>query len=193
MPTKPSDAEIRLNDITTCLTITAQTLGIVATSLKTPFLEAISNTTQSLLKKIQLMETTYQLLEVILIVHINSDTGGELPPSILNHIGKITQTLHKIHTFIEGQQSGNKVKKFFRQSEMSTLLKDCKAGLQQGFEYFQIGTTDLMRAIREMQEDAHKRQQEVLNMIEALSKASKSDRASLVKRFYGFQQTSANL
>ncbi|KAJ6572253.1 hypothetical protein B0H19DRAFT_1065218 [Mycena capillaripes] len=137
MPTKPTDSEIQLSNITACLTITAQTLGIVATSLKTPFLEAISNTTQSLLKKIQLMEKTYQLLEAIIIVHINSDTGGELPPSMLNSIGKFTQTLHKIHTFVEGQQSGNKVKKFFRQGEMSTLLKDCKTGLQQGFEYFQ--------------------------------------------------------
>ncbi|KAJ6572273.1 hypothetical protein B0H19DRAFT_1065238 [Mycena capillaripes] len=147
MPTKPIGAENRLNDITTCLTVTARTLGILAMSLKTPFLEPISKTTQSLLKKIQvsstiglfftLMETTYQLLEAIIIVHINSDTGGELPPSVLNHIGKFTQTLYKIHTFVEGQQSGSKVKNFFRQGEMNTLLKDCKAGLQQGFEHFQ--------------------------------------------------------
>ncbi|KAJ6529402.1 hypothetical protein B0H19DRAFT_1242896, partial [Mycena capillaripes] len=191
MPPKPTEAEIQLNNITTCLTITTQTLGIVATSLKTPFLEAISNTIRSLLKKIQtvkqnknecaqLMETTYQLLEAIIIVHINSDTGGELPPGILKHIGNFTQTLHKIHTFVEGQQSNSKVKNFFRQGEMSTLFKDCKAGLQQGFEHFQIRTTDLMRAITEMQEDAHKRQQEVLNMIEALSDTSKSDRTSLI-------------
>jgi hypothetical protein len=37
------------------------------------------------------MEKSYQLLEAIIIVHINSDTGGELPLSILHHIGKITQ------------------------------------------------------------------------------------------------------
>jgi hypothetical protein len=29
-------------------------------------------------------------------------------------------------------------KNFFRQGEMSTLLKDCKAGLQQGLEIFQV-------------------------------------------------------
>jgi hypothetical protein len=48
------------------------------------------------------------------------------------------RTLHKIHTFVEAQQNGSKVKKFFRQGEMSTLLNDCKAGLQQGFEFFQV-------------------------------------------------------
>jgi hypothetical protein len=48
------------------------------------------------------------------------------------------RTLHKIHTFVEAQQNGSKVKKFFRQGEMSTLLKDCKVGLQQGFEIFQV-------------------------------------------------------
>jgi hypothetical protein len=28
--------------------------------------------------------------------------------------------------------------KFFRQGEMSNLLKECKAGLQQGLEFFQV-------------------------------------------------------
>ncbi|KAJ7913168.1 hypothetical protein B0H13DRAFT_2326567 [Mycena leptocephala] len=72
------------------------------------------------------------------MVHIKSEAGGELPPSVLTHIGKFTETLHKIHTFVEAQQNSSKVKKFFRQGEMSTLLKDCKAGLQQGFESFQV-------------------------------------------------------
>jgi hypothetical protein len=103
------------------------------------------------------MEQTYELLNAILIVHIKSDTGGELPPSVLTHIGNFTEyvaclgkqklclvlttairTLHKIHTFVEAQQNGSRVKKFFRQGEMSTLLSDCKAGLQQGFEFFQV-------------------------------------------------------
>jgi hypothetical protein len=48
------------------------------------------------------------------------------------------RTLHKIHTFVEAQQNSSKVKKFFRQGEMSTLLKDCKAGLQQGLDIFQV-------------------------------------------------------
>jgi hypothetical protein len=43
-----------------------------------------------------------------------------------------------VHTFVEAQQNSSKLKIFFRQGEMSTLLKDCKTGLQQGLEIFQV-------------------------------------------------------
>jgi hypothetical protein len=39
----------------------------------------------------RLLEQTCQLLNVIMMVHIKSDTGGELPPSVLNNIGKFTE------------------------------------------------------------------------------------------------------
>ncbi|KAJ7874594.1 hypothetical protein B0H13DRAFT_1894497 [Mycena leptocephala] len=104
-----------------------------------------------------------------MMVHIKSDTGGELPPRVLNHIGKFTETLHKIHTFVEAQQVGSKVKNFFRQGEMSRLLNECKAGLQQGYDIFEVDTLNIMNDITKMQEDAEKRHKEVLDMIEALS------------------------
>jgi hypothetical protein len=50
----------------------------------------------------------------------------------------LSRTLHRIHTLLEAQQSGSKIKKFFHQGEMSTLLKNCKAGLQQGLDFFQV-------------------------------------------------------
>jgi hypothetical protein len=37
------------------------------------------------------MEQTYQLINAILMVHIKSETGAELPPSVLTHIGKFTE------------------------------------------------------------------------------------------------------
>ncbi|KAJ7849046.1 hypothetical protein B0H13DRAFT_1906402 [Mycena leptocephala] len=194
---QPTVTQIRLNNITTCLTITANTLEILVGSLKSPFLEAISMTTQSLLKNMelqqtvkqnknectQLLEQTYELLNAILMVHITSDMGGELPPSVLKHIGKFMETLHKIHTFVEAQQKGSTLKNFFRQGEMSTLLKDCKAGLRQGYEIFQITMVNHIKDIAEMQEDADKRHKEVLDMIEAMSDATSSDGASSVQEF----------
>ncbi|KAJ7909828.1 hypothetical protein B0H13DRAFT_2490039 [Mycena leptocephala] len=194
MPPQPTVTQIRLNNIATCLTMAANTLDILVGSLKSPFLEAIFHTTQSLLKKMetvkqnknectQLLEQTYELLDTILMVHITSDTGGELPPSVLKHIGKFTETLHKIHTFVEAQQNGNKLKNFFHQGEMSTLLKDCRAELQQGFEIFQVPMVNHMKDITQMQEDAEKRNKEVLDMIEALSDTTSSDGASSVWEF----------
>ncbi|KAJ7930834.1 hypothetical protein B0H13DRAFT_2530704 [Mycena leptocephala] len=188
MPPQPTITQIRLNNITTCLTITANTLEVLVDSLKSPFMKAISNTTQSLLKNMQ----TYELLNTILMVYITSDMGGELPPSVLKHIGKFTETLHKIHTFVEAQQNGNKLKNFFHKGEMSTLLKDCKAGLHQGFEIFQVPMVNHMKDITQMQEDAEKRHKEVLDMVEALSDTTSLDRSSSISGLYSGSHNSSN-
>ncbi|KAJ7806270.1 hypothetical protein B0H13DRAFT_1929692 [Mycena leptocephala] len=93
---------------------------LLASSLNTPFLEAISNTTQSLLKKIQTIKQNKndctELLEKLTIAKCSSNGSSELG-----------------HSPTKWQQSQD----FFRQGEMSTLLKECKAGLQQGFVIFQ--------------------------------------------------------
>ncbi|KAJ7812596.1 hypothetical protein B0H13DRAFT_1926068 [Mycena leptocephala] len=195
--------ESRLKNITTCLTTTVNTLDILASSLKTPCLAAISNTTRSLLRNmetvrqnrtscIELMEQTHELLNAILMAHIKSNTDGELPPSMLNHIGKFTETLHKIYAFVEAQHNGNRVKQFFRQGEITTLLKDCKAGLQQGLDMFQITPINQMKDIKQMQKDAEERHKEVLDMIEALSDTTSSDGASVISRVYSGSHNSSN-
>jgi hypothetical protein len=57
MPSRSSSqttvTEMRLNNLKTCLTIAANSLEILADNFKTPFLGAISNTTQSLLKYVE--------------------------------------------------------------------------------------------------------------------------------------------
>jgi hypothetical protein len=78
-----------------------------------------------------------------------------MPPDVLHHVGKFTECflcplqtyyalttgtriLHRVYTFIEAQQKGNKLKSFFHQDELNTLLKDCQTGLQQNFDFFQV-------------------------------------------------------
>jgi hypothetical protein len=92
---------------------------------------------------------------VIVILHIKLDAGGEMPIEVLKHIGNFTEyspcllethyilttgirILHKIYTFVGTQKKGNRVKSFFRHGEINTLLKDCQAGLQQSFDFFQV-------------------------------------------------------
>ncbi|KAJ7732132.1 hypothetical protein B0H16DRAFT_1696463 [Mycena metata] len=183
MPRQPTLTEIRLKNISTSVAITVNTLNVLVTALKISTLEAISNTTQSLVKMVEtikqdknecaeLMEHIHQLLNAIIGVYFKSDTGAELPPNILNQIAEFTKTLHKIHTFIEAQQSGSKVRKFLRHGELSALLKDCKFELQQleGLDFFQIKMTeDVLVNAREMQAEAQLRHREVLSMIETLS------------------------
>lgn len=49
------------------------------------------------------------------------------------------RTLRKIHTFVDAQKDANKIKSFFRQGEMSGLLKDCREGLKQAADVFKVG------------------------------------------------------
>ncbi|KAJ7764378.1 hypothetical protein B0H16DRAFT_1454917 [Mycena metata] len=143
--------KIRLNHVSTCLTIATSNLELLVNNFKIPGMEGILNTTQSLLKLAEtitqnrntcneLMEQAHILLNAITGAYINSDTGIEQAPNVLNHIAKFAQTLHKIHTFVEAQQHINKVKRLFRRGEMSALLKKCKAELQQELEFFQVIT-----------------------------------------------------
>ncbi|KAJ7300622.1 P-loop containing nucleoside triphosphate hydrolase protein, partial [Mycena albidolilacea] len=141
---------------------------------------------------VQLLEQIHKLLNAITILHIKSDAGGEMPIEVLDHVGKFTEILHKIYTFVEAQQKGNRVKSFFRQGEISALLKDCQAGLQQSFEFFQIEGTRALPDIAEMKKDAQKRHQEVLDMIEKLSEATASERASTMSRHYSWSSNSSN-
>jgi hypothetical protein len=50
----------------------------------------------------------------------------------------LSRTLHKIHTFVEAQQDGSKIKYLFRQGEMNTLLKACHTGLDTALEVFKV-------------------------------------------------------
>ncbi|KAJ7436342.1 hypothetical protein FB451DRAFT_1454801 [Mycena latifolia] len=177
MPLQPDAAQNRFNSIATSLSGAITTLGRVSASLRSPFLEPISNIMASLLTAVQtvkrsqddctdMLEKIHILLYAIIRVHIKSDSAGELPPNM---------TLHKIHTFIEAQQEKSKVKQFFRQGEMKiqgiTLLSD----------------------VAKMQKYAQETHEEVLEMISALSNAEPSDRGSTISRGLSSSSNSLSL
>jgi hypothetical protein len=183
MPPQPTATQTRLKNVTTCLTITADTLEALANDLKIPLLEPICNTTQSLLKCIevtclnklvndheshqsrrwnktgmtvltwwnkpktcsmQLSLFTSSLIRVQICHQLCWSMWGD-SQSIRNNLETLVfywpilfRTLHKIHTFVEAQQKGNKIKKFFQQGEMGILLNNCNAGLQDGVDFFQV-------------------------------------------------------
>ncbi|KAJ7461232.1 hypothetical protein FB451DRAFT_1498503 [Mycena latifolia] len=177
MSRQPSVAEIRLTNTIACLAPAVALLNELSDAFGTPFVLAISNTTLSLItavqtvKKnkedcIQLLENVYQLLCAIVNLHIKSETKGNLPPATLDHVGKFTETLHKIYTFVEAQQDASKIKSFFRQTETKTLHSECRAGLQQAFEVFK------------MQQEAEIMHKEVLELISILSDGMTSERST---------------
>ncbi|KAJ7451875.1 hypothetical protein FB451DRAFT_1409490 [Mycena latifolia] len=175
MSRQPRVTEIRLNNIIACLTPTLALLYELSNTFGTPFVPAISNTTLSLISVVQnvkrnkddcvqLLENVYQLLNAIINLHIKPETKGSLDPATLDHVGKFTETLHKIHTFVEAQQDGSKIMHFFRQIETKTFLGECRAGLQQAFEVFKSETgVTALGSIIEMQEEAERMHTEVLS------------------------------
>ncbi|KAJ7892451.1 hypothetical protein B0H13DRAFT_1886794 [Mycena leptocephala] len=203
MPLQSTETQVRLNSIVTCLTGVVKTLEILADSVRAPFLEPISNTSRSLLTVVQtvrknksdcthLMEQTCKLLYAVVSLHLKSETGPELSPSQLNHLGKFTETLHKIHTFVEAQQDKSRLRRFFHQAEMNTVLKDCNVGLQQALDAFKIQDTNLLKDVADMQKYAQERHQEVLQLIEDLSDGTTSDKASSINHVFCGTHNSSN-
>ncbi|KAJ7455843.1 hypothetical protein FB451DRAFT_1184133 [Mycena latifolia] len=205
MSPQPTVTEIRLNNIITCFSPVITLLNELSDVFGTPFVPAISNTTLSLIavvqnvKKnkqecVQLLENAYQLLCAIVNLHIKSETKGNLPPTTLYHVGKFTETLHKIHAFVEAQQDGNKIKQLFRQTETKTLLAECRAGLQQAFDVFKSGTgITVLGDITQMQQEAEMIHKEVLELISTLSDGTTSERASSIYETGRFQNSSNSI
>ncbi|KAJ6600281.1 P-loop containing nucleoside triphosphate hydrolase protein [Mycena vulgaris] len=110
------------------------------------------------------------------------ETTLDLTPSMLNNLGKFTDTLYKIHTFVEAQQDKSKIRQFFRQGEMSKLLKACNMGLQEALDLFKVHNMNFLNDIGGMKKFAQEKHQEVLALIDALSDGTASDKGSLTHR-----------
>ncbi|KAJ7083926.1 hypothetical protein C8R43DRAFT_1115463, partial [Mycena crocata] len=189
---QPTVTQIRLKNIITCLAGPVNCLKILAETLGSPLLAPISNTAESLLialqsvrhnkeECVQLTEKTYGLLYAIISLYAKSESG-DLPLSLLKQLTRFTETLHKIHTYVEAQQSTSKIKQLFRQGEMSALLKGCKSGLQEGLDAFNIQDFNLLKDATEMKEYAGRKHKEVLELIEAISEGTISDKASSINK-----------
>ncbi|KAJ7456179.1 P-loop containing nucleoside triphosphate hydrolase protein [Mycena latifolia] len=166
MPFQPTPAKIRLNDIIDSLKAALTTLDVVSEGLRAPFLELISNVTRSLLAVVQMLEQIHELLHAIIYVHVTSDTGGKLSPKMIDNLGRFTETLHKIHAFVEAVQEKSKIKQFFRQAipqiQAVTVFSDMEA----------------------MQQNAQTMHQEVLELISALSDGGTSDSRSTISKVF---------
>ncbi|KAJ7484866.1 hypothetical protein B0H11DRAFT_1163320 [Mycena galericulata] len=171
MPRDPTILETRIETMIGGLKPAITLLNELHDMFATPFVPAISSTALALItalqnvKKnkdecIQLMEQIHQVLYGIINLHLKSDNPASFPLATLNHLGKFTETMHKIHTYVQAQQDKNRIKFFFQQSEMSVLLKDCHVGIKHALDVFKIelGATTLtsIREIQTMADNMHK-------------------------------------
>ncbi|KAJ7753546.1 hypothetical protein B0H16DRAFT_1886948 [Mycena metata] len=172
MPRRPPALEIRIENIVTGLTPVISLLKELTGAFRTPFAPMISVTTASLIAGVRTIkknkEDCVRLLEHLHVV-------------LYAILDLYIRTLHKIHTFIEEQQEGIKMKSFFRHSEMNTLLKDCQKGLQDAFTVFKIESgLDLLGDVAEQQKKAENMHYELLELISGLSDETSSGQASSI-------------
>ncbi|KAJ6486261.1 hypothetical protein DFH09DRAFT_1291617 [Mycena vulgaris] len=190
MPQQPANAEVRMNNVIACLTPAVTILKDISDAFETPFIQAIGNTTLSLIASMQsvknnkdecvrLIENVHQVLDGIINLNVKSNPPGSLAPATLCHVRKFMESLHKIHMFVEGQQEGNKIRQFLRQSEMKTLLNQCRTGLQEACEVFQVDrSATIFGNIREMQKKSEAMHKELLELISTMSDGTISDMSS---------------
>ncbi|KAJ6477746.1 P-loop containing nucleoside triphosphate hydrolase protein, partial [Mycena sanguinolenta] len=184
MPRQPTVTEIRLENLAACLVPTLEVLNELSDAFDPPFVQPISNAVASLLMCVQnvkrnkkecarLLENTNEVLYAILNLHIKSEVAGTLPPAMTEHVGKFMITLHKIFTYVQAQQDGNKIRKLFQYNETNNLLKDCDAELDQAKKVFEVGTgSALFKDIREMKRAAEIKHKELLELISTMSETN---------------------
>ncbi|KAJ7114999.1 P-loop containing nucleoside triphosphate hydrolase protein [Mycena epipterygia] len=204
MPPKTTVTETRLDNIVACLTPVIPLLNEFSEAFGTPFIPAIANTTRSLITLVQnvkknkeecmqLMENVHELLYAIVNIHMKAGTPSSLPPAILSALGDLMETLHKVHAFMEAQQDGYKIKHFFRQSEMKTLLNECRVGLEKAVDMFKMeGYINLHGSIIEMQKETERIHKELLEAISTSSDATISDRSSSIYHWPNSLHSSTN-
>ncbi|KAJ7455061.1 hypothetical protein FB451DRAFT_1373259 [Mycena latifolia] len=202
MPPRMGDYS-RLDNLIGYLTVAVTTITELADAFGTPFLNTISSTASSLLTAlmnvkrnkedcVKLMEQTHTILYAIVSLHVQSETGV-LPPGTLGHIGKFSETLQRIHVFVQTQCDGSRIQRFFRQNETSSMLRECTAGLQQALEVFKIqNSASVSAGISDMQEHSQKLHMALLEMLATFSDATSSERLSFTNGGLSTSGTSSN-
>ncbi|KAJ6477738.1 hypothetical protein C8R45DRAFT_1157671 [Mycena sanguinolenta] len=192
MPRHPTVTEVQLEDIADCLQHTLEILKDLNNPFAPPFVGPISSTVASLVQCIknvkqnkkecaQLLENINQVLHTIINLHIRSEVAGSLSPAVTEHVGKFMESLHKIYAYVGAQQDGNKIKQLFRYNRANNLLRDCYAELDKAYKVFEVGTgTTLFKDIGEMKRLAEIKQEELLELISAMSESNTTTDSSSV-------------
>ncbi|KAJ7734805.1 hypothetical protein B0H16DRAFT_1766878 [Mycena metata] len=83
-----------------------------------------------------------------------------------------------VQALIAGVQDGNKIKQFFRQSEVNRLLKECQAGVDQAIEIFKVQTEfTVLNNVIQVQHEAEAMHRELLELVATLSDGTVSDKS----------------
>ncbi|CAK5282103.1 unnamed protein product [Mycena citricolor] len=129
---------------------------------------------QNTADSIRLLEQVSELLYIIASLHVapaadsDPDTDPrpvDIPLPLLDAMAQFTETLTKIKTFLEAQQQGSRIRKFFRQAEMTRLLRACQVGLQQALDEFKMKSARIQDTIHDLETNSGRMHEEIMELI----------------------------
>ncbi|KAF7290279.1 ATPase-AAA-core domain-containing protein [Mycena indigotica] len=204
MPPTPRRGPIPLDSALRHVAATAEVLDVLGKNVGTPFLDVICVTVKAVVSSGQnirrnkgecaeLLESTNQLLRAVLALHIrpagaptkidgpggvaHEYLGPVLSPAALEQLGRLVETVHKVHHFLEAQQERGRFRQIFRTSETQGLLKECRAGLQAGVDFFLLERSDLLTDVAALDGEAQAEHEEVMRLVRDVQAGDDEDGA----------------
>ncbi|KAJ7599396.1 hypothetical protein C8J56DRAFT_916581 [Mycena floridula] len=114
-----------------------------------------------------------RVYELICAIINSADSESDMSSTLIRSISMLTMTLQKVLTFMRNQLGGNIVKRITRHLENASLLDECMSSLQHALTLFRV-QTDILTAVkmREMQETASRRHQELMVFVAGMDSQS---------------------
>ncbi|KAJ7471083.1 hypothetical protein FB451DRAFT_1559557 [Mycena latifolia] len=172
----------------------ADTLDNVSSTLGIPFLSTIAAISSSLIPMVQdtkankercfdMVEKVHKLLCVITIFCINSKDS--LSPQTLGHLGHFAHTLQTFHACLRSQQDLGKIRRFFKQSEITAQLEGCERELEVALNVFMLQSgVGITTALADLSIDTERMHQEFLELVSAQSGSIYSETKSSTRRSF---------
>ncbi|KAJ6477223.1 hypothetical protein DFH09DRAFT_1056595 [Mycena vulgaris] len=166
-----------------------------------PLLKAVSGATLLVIPIVQdiranrercvrMVEKVHQLLCTLTLLSLN--IGTTMSPKVLGDIGRLAQTLQKFYACLRSQQELGKLRRFFKQTEITAQLEACEGELQGVSESFKVqSATAPTAAIADLCTRAEQRHQEILELLETRSYTQSSDTTSLLRSSSHMSSSSA--
>ncbi|KAJ7278218.1 hypothetical protein C8J57DRAFT_1465420 [Mycena rebaudengoi] len=153
----------------------ATKLRDISSNVDVPFLRTIAGITLLILDIVQsvksnkdrcfrMVEEIHQLLCVLGTLYLKLEYT--MLPKLVNEIADLSQTLLKFYGCLRSEQELGKIKRFFKQSEITAQLEVCEVELKSALDVFRIQTgVGVTTALLQMSVDTEGRHQELLELI----------------------------
>ncbi|KAJ7107048.1 hypothetical protein C8R44DRAFT_885717 [Mycena epipterygia] len=171
--------EIPENSILQYTLVATNALHDLSAARQIPFLGSVCSITLEIIPIVQNAKSQKErCLEMVEEIHhlicalaaICSVSDNTRSPKMLEQIAQFAQSLRKIHACLRAQQELGKIKRLFKQNEITAQLEVCESELKAALDIFTVEYgVGVASALIELNIDTERRHQELLELISARS------------------------